>query len=210
LEKTIEGFNILKLNLAELLPITVYAAIILFIIKECWEIVKAKRKSNKTKRTINILLKYEIELNFWSLKSFFKLVESLNEYKSLNEIKLSLSKGIESNYSVKIKELGGGFSGQSVPPFHFERFNSLLFQIGELGEETYEKIQTAYSTLRELDDYRTQALNLFAGNYEWLEFPEMTFNFLKGKAKEYDDYYQDLNFAYLCITGGQLKEFRLE
>lgn len=200
----------MKLNLAELLPITVYAAIILFIIKECWEIVKAKRKSNKTKRTINILLKYEIELNFWSLKSFFKLVESLNEYESLDEIKLSLNKGIESNYCVKIKEPGGGFSGQAVPPFHFERFNSLLFQIGELGERTYEKIQTAYSTLRELDDYRTQALNLFAGNYEWLEFPDMTFNFLKGKAKEYEDYYQDLNLAYLCITGGQLKEFRLE
>ena len=191
------------------LPITAFIAIAIFIIKEAIEGFKAKRTRENTKKTVSLLLAYELELNFWSVKHFFHLLSKLEKIEHLDDVTLTLRKGIESNYSVKIEKPNGEFTGQAVPPFHHSRFNTLTVQVAELGEETYKKVQEAYSSLNELEDYRSQALNLFAGN-EWLSEPEGTLAFLGYKSQSYNEFYSKLNEAYICLTGNQLKEHRLD
>jgi hypothetical protein len=191
------------------IPITALIAIVIFIIKELIESYRARKNRNRTKNTVSMLLSYELECNFWSVKSLFGLFNKLKEYRHLDEITLSLKKGIESNYSVKIENKHGEWTGQAVPPFCHQRFDSLLVQISELGNETYEKLQDAYSCLNELEDYRAQVINLFAGE-DWITFPDMTFDYLSMKAEEYDEYYRKLNDAYVCLTGNNLLNHRLD
>ena len=192
-----------------IIPITAFITILLFLVKEVIESFRTSKKRAHTKKTVSLLLSYEIERNYWSVKSFFNLLNKLNEFDNLNEITLTIEKGIESNYSVKIEKSYDEWSGQAVPPFYNNRFNSLLVHIAELGEDKYKKIQDAYSALNELEDYRIQTLNLFSGN-KWLTFPELTFDFLINLSKEYDDYYDKLNSAYICLTGKKLEKHRLD
>ncbi len=197
-------------TLESAIPITALIAISLFIVREILDLIKSKRKSARSKRALKMLLSYELELNFWSLKHFFNLIKNLSEYEALNEITLEIKKGIETNYTVKITEKRtDAFSGQAVPPFHFDRFEKLILSIGELGNASYEKLQKAYSCLNELDDYRIQALNLF-GNTEWMDNPDLTFSFLSRKSREYEQYYQSLNSAYKALTGNELSKHRLD
>ena len=191
-------------------PITALIAIILFIVREILDLIKSRRKSFRSRKALKMLLAYELELNYWSLKSLFNLMKKLAEYESINDVELLINKGIETNYTVKIEEKRTGeWTGQAVPPFYFDRFEKLLLPVGELGENTYEKIQEAYSCLNELNDYRILVLNLFGSN-EWLEFPEMTFDYLSGKSTEFEKYYKQLNMAYKSLTGKELTKHRLE
>lgn len=193
-----------------ILPITAMAAILIFIAKEILDFIKSRKRSKKTKEIIKLLLAYEIELNFWTLKNLFNLLVELNKYKSLDDLNLSIKRGIETNYSATIVHINNdSFYGQAIVPFHTERFERMLFHIGELGEKSYDKIQTAYSSLNELNDYRLQTINLFAKD-EWIDLPNHTFDVLKGISNDYDKYYQDLNSAYMCLTGKQLKQHRLD
>jgi len=193
-----------------ILPITAMAAILIFIAKEILDFIKSRKRSKKTKEIIKLLLAYEIELNFWTLKNLFNLLAELNKYKSLDDLNLSIKRGIETNYSATIVHINNdSFYGQAIVPFHTERFERMLFHIGELGEKSYDKIQTAYSSLNELNDYRLQTINLFAKD-EWIDLPNHTFDVLKGISNDYDKYYQDLNSAYMCLTGKQLKQHRLD
>jgi len=193
-----------------ILPITAMAAILIFIAKEILDFIKSRKRSKKTKEIVKLLLAYEIELNFWTLKNLFNLLTELNKYNSLDDLNLSIQKGIETNYSVKVRHINSdSLYGQAIVPFHTERFERVLFHIGELGEESYNKIQIAYSSLNELNDYRLQTINLFAKN-EWIDLPDHTFAVLQSFSNNYDKYYQDLNSAYICLTGKKLTEHRLD
>lgn len=198
-----------EVNMEKLIPVTALITITIFLISQIIEGYKVHKKQKHSEKSVKLLLAYELERNFWSVKHFFHLLSELEKVHRFDEATLTLTKGIESNYSVTIEQKSGEFTGQAIPPFYHSRFDALIIQVSELGEDTYEKIQEAYSSLNELDDYRIQALNLFDGN-EWLSEPQLTFAYLGDKAKSYEAFYSKLNEAYVCLTGNELKKHRLD
>ncbi len=191
------------------IPITAFIAIFLFISREILDLIKTKRKKKNTRSSIKLILKYEFERNFWSLKNLFQLWESLRQYESLKEIKLDLQKGIENNYSITVHEKSSqSWFNQALPPFYFDRFEKSILAVSELGSVSFEKIQNAYSALRELENLRNITLNLFAG-VEWDEHPDISFNFLQTVPEDYDKYYEILNCAYFELSGTKLESHRL-
>jgi hypothetical protein len=92
--------------------------------------------------------------------------------------------------------------------FHDEQYKKLLPSLAELDKELFALINSAYSELADLSHYRDLLIEFVAGD----ESPpgvEATKSFLADFADERDDYFADLNEAYVALTGKKLEGWRL-
>lgn len=196
-----------------LLPISVIAAIILFITKEIFEFFK-KIKANKSKvRAISYLLSEEMKLNHWSLKKLFEGCRTLSylfEKHPKALFRVRQTRFGTDHFEFKEDSSGSAWSGHTLPVFCLNQFNNLLPSLAELNFKLAKKVQDSYEEILELEHYR-RTIIIFVNNemHEEEVFRDMTKHFISDFAKEEKDYFSSLEKGYKALTGNQLKEFKL-
>lgn len=198
-------------HLPSILPITVVAAIILFVTKEVFEFFRRRSERYRRLSAIKLLLAEEIEKNHWAHDSMFRALEDIKELSEIfpgAEYRLHVARNGTEHIRVR-RQSGDDFeSNHWVPIFHDEQYKKLLPSLAELDKELFALINSAYSELADLSHYRDILIEFVAGD----ESPpgvEATKSFLADFADERDDYFADLNEAYVALTGKKLEGWRL-
>ncbi|EIO5095144.1 TPA: hypothetical protein ACMDP0_003685 [Vibrio parahaemolyticus] len=195
-------------KLGSLLPVTVVAAISLFILRECVDLIKKYREKQRKTRAIKRLLAEELERNHWALLTVFRVLKEIKDYTDeQKEVEYSLiiaRNGMEHYHA----ELEDGHSGMRIFRFDFSVYEKLLVSIAELDEELFEAISSTYTKTRELNHHRDTLLD-YLSREDLAPTPEMTRGFLCDLSEEKDDYYGYLNDSYKLLTGNTLEKKRL-
>jgi len=206
-------FNSLANDLGKYLPITVIAAIALFIIKEIVDFIKKhKAKKNKIK-AISHVISEEIKFNHWSLKKLFEAYKTLADLfekhpKAIYRVKETRFGSVR--FECKEEPSEPVWSGQTLPRFVSDQFNHLLPSLAELDFKTAKRLQITYEEIAELEHYRQTLIMFVSGeSHEENVFVEMTKHFISDFAQEENDYFKQIEDGYKALIGKPLKEFRL-
>lgn len=119
--------------LAPGLPVTVTAAIILFIAKESLELYRRYNSDVRKGKALRTLLARECELNYWTYKILLK---------TANVIAEDFEEGTAANYKIRrsssgqeifLHDLGSVSSGSwPLPPAHCEFMRDVLLDVANL------------------------------------------------------------------------------
>jgi hypothetical protein len=192
------------------LPGTIGVAIIIFLLRELFEIRRKRGERSRKLDAIKNLISDELEKNHWALISMFRVINVINDLNNNfpnSKIRLHVARNGSEHFRFK-KEQGEPYeSGQSIPRYSIEMYQKLITTIAELDNKIYEKIKIAYDEIVELIHYRGTLIDYLAG--EELHDREMTSHFLMNYADEQKDYFKILNECYKYLTGTELKSWRL-
>jgi hypothetical protein len=192
------------------LPITVTAAIVLFVVKELLEIRRRRAERLRKTKAVKLLLSQELEKNHWALISFFRILDILNEAQDdapRAVFSLHVARNGSEHFRMKEEPEDEDESGKWIPPFSTKLYEELIATLAEYDHPLYEVVNQTYEVIIELMHYRETLTSFLAR--ETLAPVDLTYRFLAGMAEEKNDYYNALNKAYRALTGNDLKESRL-
>ena len=205
------NFTALFNNLSSALPATVAAAIIIFIVKEIFELVRRSKERRRKLNAIKLLLSEEIEKNHWSHTSLFRLLAQLKEVFEGHpnaEYRLHIARNGSEHFRLKEDPDDSFESGQWIPHFHDEQYKKLLPTLAELDQSIFKTVNETYAALAELSHYR-DTLTAFLAGEDNSPDEDLTKAFLGDLAGNRDDYYRHLNCSYGALTGKKLEGWRL-
>ena len=198
-------------SLGGFLPVTVAAALVLFLVREILEFRRRKAERARKTTAIKLLLAEELEKNHWVLVSMFRV---LNKIKTASDehpratFRLHVTRDGSEYFRMK-REPGDEHELRNwIPKFHTVLYEKLLPSLAELDSALFESISTTYSKIAELSHYRETMTSFLAGEV-LSPTPEMTRRFLSHFADKKDDYYAALNNGYKILTDTDLKEWKL-
>jgi hypothetical protein len=191
-----------------LLPITVYSAIVLFVLKEIVEAIRRYRAERRKKKAISYLVADEIERNHWTVISLFRIFK---------EISKSLESSPNAKYELKTTHSGidrfilthpdGGWTGFTIPPVNDKQYKAHLPTIAELDKKLFKTLEETYSELAELEHLRASLI-------DWLvddsEMKKMFFkDFIEYALSHEGDCVEALKVGYKKSTGKNLEGARI-
>lgn len=190
-------------KLSSALPATVVAAIALFTTKEIFEFFRRRNERRRKLNAVKLLLAEEIERNYWTHTSMFRLLDNLKEVSESNpeaQFRLHVARDGSEHFRLKVDGEDSFESGQWIPRFSDEQYKKLLPTLAELDETLFSRVKNTYSELADLGHYRNILVSFLAGEDE-PPGRDHTLAFLVGLSDERDDYYADLNGAYSALVG---------
>lgn len=197
-----------KINL---LPVTVVVAIILFVLREAFDLFKKHSERKRNIQAIKLLIADEIEMNHWSLVSMFRILSSLKEDFEENEDAvhyLHVARNGSEHFRSKEHPDDEYSSGQAIPKFYTAMYERLLPDIAALDRKLFLSVHSTYEQIMELIHYRDTMIDYLTGE-ELAPEPGLTRHFLSDLADEKDDYYQYLNETYRLIQNKDLTNWKL-
>ncbi|QBG37330.1 hypothetical protein [Litorilituus sediminis] len=180
------------LQITELIPITVFVALILFILRELLDIVKKRAERKKAINVYKTLLSEEIRENFTTLDGLYNVIEMLlkGSEQEIKPQKYNVKTDRYDNDFVMI-QLGEkseyGFLSMRLPNFKTEQFNNHISTLVALDKELYDSLNELYKKIRFWSDLRNDAVCLLANEIEDIRnyFLGANFHHLK-EEKEYN------------------------
>ncbi|RUO29542.1 hypothetical protein [Aliidiomarina soli] len=191
---------------SNLFPITVIAAISLFLIKEMVELYRRimadKRKSSAIKR----LLSSEIEKNNWVIKSLRRHLRSVQD--GWHESEFVVVSTHQSGYRIEEKRNDGG-SGYS-PLFQVSTtvFDKVVFELPVLDEALFKLAENAYESLAEVKHVSNSLVEHITNKDDHIAHDFMA-GFCEYALEEIDEAYEHLSILYKKCTGKELKSHKL-
>lgn len=197
---------------ADLLPIPVFMALVLFVAREILDTIKKRKADLRKIRAYKQLIAEELELNYGAYLSLKAIFSELEEKKE------DWSGGI---YEAKFKEAGSLY----VHVTHNDRLvmvsparkpsmvqhDKILVNVAELDINFYEKLRCGYLKVIELNHlYDSLIKGLKASDFNE-PFPHTITKsgFLGYALNECERIYNELNDLYLFCTGRRLEKSRL-
>lgn len=192
------------------LPITVTAAIVLFVVKEVLEIRRKRQERMRKTNAAKLLLSQELEKNHWALVTFFRILTEIKEAE-INApravFRLHIARNGSEHFRMKEEPEDESESGLWIATFQTSSYEKHLVTLAEYDQALYKVVNETYEEIFELIHYRETLTSFLAGE---TDVPaDMTRRFLSDMAAEKDDYYNALNKSYRAFTGNDLKELRL-
>lgn len=197
---------------ADLLPIPVFMALVLFVAREVLDSIKKRRAEMHKLNAYKQLIAEELELNYGAYLSLNGIFSELEENKE------KWDGGI---YEAKFKEAGNLYvhvthNDRLVMASHARKpsmvqHDKLLVNVAELDINFYEKIRCGYSQVIELHHlYDSLIKGLKASDFDE-PFPHTITEsgFLGYALNECERIYSELNELYLFCTGRKLGNGRL-
>jgi hypothetical protein len=196
----------------EFIPITVIAAILIFIAKEISDFLKKRRESKRKIFAYKSLISEEIELNLWTHKRLTNIIQNIEDQKKEHP---------NANYKILIKESGNeyihGYDGEKliesclIPIIHDKYYEKLISNIAELDANLFNLAQSSYQEVRNMAHVRSSLIKSLLAEENNEPFPhDISENgFLEYAKQELVDTYDAMNALYKECTGNELQEFRL-
>jgi len=200
--------NLLQ-SLESALPITVYFAVLLFIVKECIEFIK-KINNNKIKiRAIKELLAEETEKNYWVYKVLRRTVDDALDLKKNWPAHECYIKTTSTNQVLFCTVLAGDKEGHhSLPEISTDKYEKILIELAQLDQKLFIKIQTGYSFIKEIGHVRKTLIETLEDTDE--DEKEMMWEGFLGYAnKELEEIFLEMKNLYYSLKSAELEKFRL-
>jgi hypothetical protein len=130
-------------------PVTVVAAVVLFVAKEGVEVVRRYRARQRKLKAIKVLLTEELERNYWALTTLTDTLKTIGkhiDHEGVFFIRSDATGNLHFRYSAR--DVGEG--GNSIPDVHTEHFDEFLPQVAELDEKFFGQMREGYKLMPEL------------------------------------------------------------
>ena len=192
-----------------ILPITVVAAIALFVIREVVESLRRRGANRRRISAIKKMLARECEQNNWFLRRLgdaFRggAVGLLQE----PQIKLRIvTNSINEPQLLSQFADGDMFSQMPVPKCHRKALESHLLDVAIVDKTLFALMEEAYSSVLEMEHVRSSLLENLSG--ERKDDDDFIISFLEYGLREFDDAKASIEALYRGCTGKVLTEFRL-
>jgi hypothetical protein len=200
-------------NFESLFPITVYAAIILFIVKELFEFVKKTSGERRRIQAIKEILSEELERNLWAHKVLERTVkDSIELLEEFDNPVFGIN--ITSTGEVRFWQNGGEDSGaessHSLPEVKQERYESIVLELAQLDKALFNSTRSAYDSIKELAHVRKSLIETLTETSKYNgESEDLWRGFLGYAEDELKDIYKSMNDFYTSIKGKPLTKHRL-
>ena len=186
--------------LTPLLPITVVAAIVLFLLKELFEAIRRWHADERKRRAFRILLARECELNYWAYTRLKQTLETVQA--GLEQTPSENFAIIEGDYhDIRFEHyLESGLRGSwPLSDFHADRMDRVMLDVATLDQTLYEGLSAAYDAVANLKHVRQTLIELVSSGDEddqahLSAFPEYGLGELARALP-------DLKFLYKTCTG---------
>lgn len=192
------------------LPVTVTAAIVLFVVKEVLEIRRKRQERVRKTNAAKLLLSQELEKNHWALVSFFRILTEMKVAETdapRAVFRLHVARDGSEHFRIKEEPEDESESGFWIATFQTSLYEKHLATLAEYDQALYKVVNETYKEVFELIHYRETLTSFLAG--ESNAPADMTRRFLSDMAAEKDDYYNALNKSYRAFTCNDLKAVRL-
>ena len=195
--------------LLSVVPITVFAAVLIFFLKELFEFLRRYRGEVRKKEALRILLARECELNNWAIKSLKEIINSM--VSGLAEDKLTVFEVIDSRvagFLFRAKDQSGSLKrGSTIPAVHREVMSKNILEIAVLDKKLFEALQPAFDATATLEHVRQSLVYYLAPDDEH----DMIHRdgFLEYGLTELERTFVPLNNLYKECTGKELSSHRL-
>ena len=150
----------------KLFPLTVLAAVVLFVAKEIIEAIRRRGDKARKARAIKGLLIEEIELNHWtigSLRDTLETIEQQHKDDPSTEFALKVDASGGTHFrSYRPDQKGGAGSGRAIPLVHRKQFDTFLPALAELDKSLFEQVRNGYSRIGDLEHIRSSLIAYLA------------------------------------------------
>lgn len=189
------------------LPVTVVVAILLFALKECFELVRRYQSESRTKKALRALLAFECERNHFTIKNLRGILEVVRMWNGHDPFSIKISLKISRDNEVTFHQLtydDGAGSQSVVRTTHRDFMSKQLLTVATLDADLYKALQPALDAVNEMEHVRQSLI-------AHMEDPERTHlaGFAEYALEELDVAYNKLNTLYVTCTGKKLESYRI-
>jgi len=135
-----------------LIPISVFAAIILFICKEVVEFFRRKKANFRKVSAIKILLSEEIQLNYWVWLQMKSLINTVKDKTATSTFNIVLSSSGAERFEESRAD--GSSGGQAFPKISENIYQKVILEIAELDANLYSFLKNYHLKISELQHLR--------------------------------------------------------
>jgi len=152
-------------ELLKSLPLAVYVAILIFILREILDSIKKRAAVKRKRGAFKLLLAQELEINNYAFRAIFETIKDLNEIvnSSLPELsKVTFHLNARENgvieYQKKYSPTDSIHSGWPIPVVKRDLYNRLLPEIAEIDKKLFNLVTETYTEIGELEHLRNGIL----------------------------------------------------
>ena len=189
--------------LTSILPITVVAAVSLFIVKELLEGYRRWHANRRKRMITRTLLAFECERNHWSIKSMRRIVEDMQE----NQENMCLKKDVSGQFLFRIERSGRLWSQKPIPTVHKTYFDRYLIDVALVDRYVFQNLLSTYDAILELEHIRKGILD-YSQPSDVIDVGD-TEGFSVYALRVLDDAYAALDKFYQRCSGKKLDVHRL-
>jgi hypothetical protein len=191
----------------DIFPLTAVFAILIFVVKEIYELFRRKYVNTRKFNAIKKLLADEVEKNYWVIKALNSQLNNISKAEDNEEYEIvsTVTKGFRLEYTNRETGLGGGSKIWEVSTGTFDR---LIIDIAELDKKLFKLASEAYegvSTIKHVSESLIENIND--------KFEDSNSGLIKTFCDygidELADAYIKLSNLYKFCTGKNLKDFKL-
>ena len=193
-----------------LVPVTVLAAVVLFLLKEAVEYVRRTRADSRKIHALKALLARECELNFWTIKSLRSILINVPKPDDGNpQIVVRVEKREGGVPVVRITSTDGGVDSiRHIPRAHRELMSKYLLDVATLDKDLFAALEPAYDSVAELEHVRESLIRIEESAGE-IDLDQFLGAFSEYAIDELKDAEEALARLYKHCTGKPLEKHRL-
>lgn len=185
----------------QLFPVTVMAAIVLFFMREIFDLYKIKSARSRKISAYRILIAEELSKNAWAV---MKMNEIFVEIADADFQRLTYEKSAAGSEKLSIWTSDGAYSVR-LWAVHTTIFDKAVIELAALDEKLFLRAKTAYESLAEVKHLRESLIN-------WAE-DDCIKSFIKGLSghglSQLEEADKAIKKLYLTCTGIELSSHKL-
>ncbi|MBY3323806.1 hypothetical protein HFO02_09310 [Rhizobium laguerreae] len=187
-----------ELALAASLPVAVYSAVAIFLIKEILEWRRRSKADRVKMRVMKSVLSHECERNNWFLKSLRSIAADF----AYDQSPYIVQTGSSGRQSYEFHDGAELRSGGSIPSLHLNAFEKFAVEAAYVDGEFAELVREALDSLLEAQHLRNSLIE-YSGD------EMMQDGFFPYAVGELDRINAALSKLYMACSGAELKDHRL-
>lgn len=189
------------LSLPEATIATITVAIVLFVFKEVFELVRRANGDGRRQSAFRKMLARECELNHFTVHRLKRVVNDLVEDSPAyhgTKPTFAIEKTTTGSERFVIKLDGRESSSYPLPLVHFDIVQKIMIDAATLDQRLFEKIEKYYDSLNELKHVRDSAVDYISDK------PELLDAFADYAARTLDEIWIEIAALYLDCAGKPL------
>lgn len=189
-------------NIDDFLPITVFAAITLFVLKELVEARRRQIANRNIKKVLVALIGSELKGNYKALSLNINVFNLTASYLKGENVKCEFHSSLAGDDYCVIKKVD--YELQSpIPILKTNRFESLVEKIVELDQTLFDYINEAYNQIALVNRARDIVVSILSGskNQQELDYANYILNLIEVESEKIK---AAVSKAYLELTGEKI------
>ena len=196
--------------IAAIIPVTVFAAIVLFLMKEILELVKKYRADRRKMKALRTIFARECELNHWTIKRVRDIVNTIRDETARNNktrfyTVFSKSGDVFFCYARPGTDYHGG---SSLAESHRDVMMKYALDVATLEGHLFLLLEKAIEAANELE-YLRRSIIAFLDPDNTQDRKYFFDGFIEYALDELDGIYKDISALYVECTGCSLERHRV-